>query len=111
MSRLVNLDADYLLATILSDREAVPFQRLRFLQNEIEQTCPWAIVDLSSPSIVSAVQSYPAIFEWREKEIGKARTADRYLKSDYLTNVFTNTVPDNVHDLVQKAISKVLAPQ
>lgn len=108
MARLVNLNADYLLATILSDRVAVRFGELPEIQRRIEQLCPCAVVDVSAPAISSAMEYYPAIFERREREVARASTAEEYLQGPYFEEEFVRSVPQNVHSLVKDAIQRTV---
>ncbi|MGA2067146.1 MAG: hypothetical protein ABSG86_19395 [Thermoguttaceae bacterium] len=109
MPKLVTLNADYLLAMILAERQSFPFVALGKLQQEIESLCPIAVVDVSSPSIRRAVGYYPEIFEWRGSDIARRRGAERYLESRYLKDEFTSSVPEDVTQLVRQAINRSLA--
>ncbi len=108
MPKLVNLNADYLLATILSDITSVPFSCLGRLQREIEMVYPTAVVDISTPAIHSALNYYPGIFEWHGAEIRRAPTAVQYLQSEYFEQEFTGSVPTEVHEAVKRAIETVI---
>ncbi len=105
---LVLVEADYLLATILSTTERVPFTLLREIQRKIEAITDNVVVDISSPEIYAALEYYPEIFRREDDAIAKATTADEYLASDYLKYEFTNSVPAPVHEKVREAIETLL---
>lgn len=107
MARLVPLNADYLLATILAERPSVSVGALSGLQRDIEEVCPRAVVDVSNTSIASAVQYYPAIFQRKETEIARAPTANEYLMSAYYSEEFESGVPEDVRQVVKQAVAKL----
>ena len=102
------VDADYLLATILSGTERVPFALLRDIQRKIEATTDNVVVDISSPAIYAALEYYPEIFQREDDAIAKVATAGEYLSSDYMKYEFTNSVPEPVDEKVREAIETLL---
>ena len=104
------IDADYLLATVLSTTEAVSFQLLSKLRSRIESEMPDVVVDLSSPTFDLALEYYPEIFKRRGNHLVRAANADQYLLSGYFDCEFASSVPADVHEKVKQAI-KALLPQ
>lgn len=101
------LNADYVLAAVLASTRSVSFDLLEELRKTIEGSCPGVAVDVSSPAINSAIESYPEIFERQPGQVVRAANADRYLKSEYLNWKFTNRVPGEVRRVVEAAIRNV----
>ncbi len=99
------VSADYLLATILSMKETVPFNALRELRSKIQRSSTNLSVDISARSIDAALEYYPEIFKKENEYIARAQDWENYLRSNYLKNEFTSSVPKRVHRIVQKAIS------
>lgn len=100
------INADYLLATVLSDRGSVSFRALNELRGSIESHCADLVVDVSARAIDSALQYYPEVFERQQGGIARAPKAAKYLMSDYRDNVFTSSVPAGVHERVSKVVKE-----
>ena len=98
------IDADYLLATVLSTREQVSFRFLSELQSRIERQVPNVVVNMSSTDLDSALEYYPEIFERRQGLVAQAPNAGQYLSSKYYECEFVSSVPANVHAAVKQAI-------
>ena len=105
----ITITADYLLATILSERSSVSFRELRAMQEKIEAAIPDVVVDITSPAVRAAFQYYPEIFEKRNGSVMRAANADRYLHGKYLECEFTSSVPAEIHDKVKSAIKASLS--
>jgi hypothetical protein len=99
------INADYLLATILSDKKSVSFGSLKEIQNKIQARVRNVVVDISSPAVQAALKYYPEIFEKNEDSITKAADADKYLTTKYLDNEFTSSVSVEIHKIVKEAIA------
>ena len=102
------IQADYLLACILSTEERIKVVDLRELRREIEKKCEDVVVDISSPSINSALMRYPKVFHLQEDQIIRRDDSDKYLKTDYFDNVFCSSVPSKVHCRVKGLIAKAM---
>ena len=104
------IDADYLLATVLSTVGSVSFRSLSELRSRIESEMPDVVVDLSSPTFDLALEYYPEIFKRSGNQVVRAANADQYLSSRYFDCEFASSVPADVHEKVKQAI-KALLPQ
>lgn len=97
------ITADYLLATILSERQSVSFRALREMQGRIEEI-PNVVVDISSPTVRAALEYYPEIFEKKNGSVMRAANAEQYLSTGYLHSEFTSSIPAEIHARVKKTI-------
>ena len=102
------ITADYLLATILSQRSSVSFRDLRGMQETIEDAIPDATVDISSPTVRAALEYYPEIFEKRNGSVTRAANAQKYLSSKYMEYEFFASVPAQIHKRVTDLIKESL---
>ncbi len=99
------LNADYLLATILSTKKSVSFCSLWDVRSMIHANVQNVVVDISSPAVHAALHYYPEIFEKKKDSIARAADAEKYLSSKYLAYEFTDAVPGEIHQIVKKAIA------
>ena len=102
------ITADYLLATILAERQSVSFRALREMQETIETEIPNVVVDISSPTVRAALEYYPEIFEKSNGLVSRAANAEQYLSTRYLDCEFTSSVPAEIHEQVKKTIKASL---
>ena len=97
------IDAEYLLATILSHREQVSFRCLNDIRSKIEQSVP-VVIDVSTPAVNAALRYYPEVFVREEQCITRAPQANEYLFTEYFNGEFASLVSPEIHEKVEEVI-------
>jgi hypothetical protein len=99
------LFADALIALLLRSRPKVTFRELRELRDRISKAIPDLIVDISGPSIDSALFYYPKLFVEKENSITRALEAEKILKSDFIENEFLSSFTEEFKQKLESLLA------
>jgi hypothetical protein len=86
----------------------VTFESLWELGTVLRHELPDVAVDISSPAIRRAVESYPAIFLQQGNCIRQTGAAEEYLRSDYFNYEFANAVSPELNGRVRDIVARTI---
>lgn len=100
-----HIDAEFVLANyFLRSSEPLTFGRLRRIRNAIESEVADVYVDVSTPSLASAVELHPRMFRWLGDSIASAEDLGAWFNERYVESNFNCRLNDSVRTKALQAI-------
>jgi hypothetical protein len=94
MNKIIN--ADSFIASLLKKREQISFEELQRIKKKVEKELPGVVIDISSPSIESALYYYPNLFKRSGSFIMKQDNSINNYNSDLVDKMLISQIPNNI---------------
>jgi hypothetical protein len=104
-----HIEAEFVLANyFLCFSEPLTFGKLRKIREAIETSISECThVDVSTPSLASAIELYPQLFRWHGNVIAKAEESDRIFNEQYVEDTFNSELKSNISLQAVDAIKRL----
>jgi hypothetical protein len=103
------IDAEFVLANyFLHSSEPLTFGKLRKIRHAIESNAEEPVyVDVSTPSLASAIEMYPQMFRWAGDEIVKSEDSGSFFNEGYVKGRFSYGLDDRICQRARQAIANL----